>query len=286
MGLVFVPVSYGNLLGRPDILHRAQKTAEQCCVTGKVSSLMKTQSSFDLNLAIQGWREDLARSTAFRSENLNELESHLRDSIDRLRTPQLSDEEAFLIATRRVGNTQRLEQEFGKVNGAAVWFDRCLWVLLAFQLWNIISSTSSFLFSLIVPVVAWLNEILPGFGLPKIEINWEQQTGLALGFSPLVLAVVAVFVWRYVIWPKRRGAAILQMLLRRPGALAAGLFCVSIVGYVGAAWALQTWYYHAQHYVYPPVLQWRFFLLRLPVLLMWAGLTYFFARKRLRSNLA
>ena len=48
--------------------------------------IMENQTAFDLNQAIQRWRENLANSPAFRSENLNELESHLRDSISTLET--------------------------------------------------------------------------------------------------------------------------------------------------------------------------------------------------------
>jgi len=96
---------------------------------------METKCSFDLNLAIRRWREDLARSSAFRSENLNELESHLRDSIDRLRARELSDEEAFLIATRRVGQTRQLESEFGKLNRGAIWLERAMWMLIGIQVW-------------------------------------------------------------------------------------------------------------------------------------------------------
>src|SRR4051794_3815451 len=61
--------------------------------------IMETQTSFDLNLAIQRWRENLAQSSALRNENLNELESHLRDSIAALQTAGLSGEEAFVIAS-------------------------------------------------------------------------------------------------------------------------------------------------------------------------------------------
>lgn len=104
---------------------------------------METQTPFDLNLAIQSWREELARSSAFRGENLNELESHLRDSIDRLRGRELSDEEAFLIATRRVGNTQRLEQEFGKVNCGNVWLARAMWMLIGIQIWPLFDRVMS-----------------------------------------------------------------------------------------------------------------------------------------------
>jgi hypothetical protein len=249
--------------------------------------IMENQTAFDLNLAIRGWREDLASSAAFRSENLNELESHLRDSIDRLRTRELTDEETFLIATRRVGNTQRLEQEFGKVNSAAVWFDRCLWILVAVQLWTFISSMSSFLLSVALPAFISLNEILPGFGLPKIEHDWVQLV-LNTIISPLPTAIVAVLVWRFFVWPKRRGSALIQKLLHQPGNLAVTLFLLCVAMHFAAAWALQTWYYPLSYAnVRVQGIQWRlYFYWQLPTLTLWAGLTYFIARKRARSSMA
>lgn len=90
---------------------------------------METTTSFDLNQAIQHWRENLAQSPAFRSENLDELEAHLRDSIATLQTQGLSAEEGFLIAVGRLGRTETLADEFGKMNAAAVWRDRALWML-------------------------------------------------------------------------------------------------------------------------------------------------------------
>jgi hypothetical protein len=61
---------------------------------------MENQTEFDLNRAIQQWRAGLADSPAFRAENLDELESHLHDSIRALEAHGLSVEEAFLIATK------------------------------------------------------------------------------------------------------------------------------------------------------------------------------------------
>jgi hypothetical protein len=100
---------------------------------------METTTSFDLNRAIQLWRENLAQSPAFRSENLNELESHLGDSIAAWQTHGLSAEEAFLIATRRIGKGGSLESEFGKVNKSAIWLDRLFWMVIGYQVWLLIS---------------------------------------------------------------------------------------------------------------------------------------------------
>ncbi len=91
---------------------------------------METTTPFDLNRAISHWRDELAQSSAFRAENLDELEAHLRDSVATLQGRELSPEEAFLIATKRVGSGALLGKEFGKVNSANVWVERCLWALI------------------------------------------------------------------------------------------------------------------------------------------------------------
>lgn len=100
---------------------------------------MENPVPFDLNRAIQQWRENLAQSPAFRGENLNELESHLCDSISAWQTRGLSPEEAFIIATRRVGQGGALESEFGKVNETVVWLDRFFWMLIGYQVWTFIA---------------------------------------------------------------------------------------------------------------------------------------------------
>ena len=100
---------------------------------------MENPTSFDLNRAIQSWRENLGQSPAFRSENLNELESHLCDSVATLQTSGLSAEEAFMVAANRIGKGSALESEFGKVNRTAVWLERFFWMLIGYQVWAFIS---------------------------------------------------------------------------------------------------------------------------------------------------
>ncbi|MBX3733648.1 MAG: hypothetical protein KF791_13760 [Verrucomicrobiae bacterium] len=90
---------------------------------------MESTTPFDLNEAIQRWREDLAPSPAFRSGDLDELESHLRDASALLQTRGLTEPEAFLIASRRLGRPETLALEFGKVHGDAVWRTRLLWMI-------------------------------------------------------------------------------------------------------------------------------------------------------------
>ncbi len=80
---------------------------------------MENPTPFDLNEAIRRWQEKLGASPAIGADNLEELASHLRASVQRLKAGGLSEEEAFQIATRRIGERCALEQEYAKVKTAA-----------------------------------------------------------------------------------------------------------------------------------------------------------------------
>jgi len=84
---------------------------------------MEKPASFDLNCALQNWRAHLADSSSVNRENLDELETHLRESVARLRGAGLSEEEAWLIAQKRFGHTNALGKEFEKIQPPA---RRCL----------------------------------------------------------------------------------------------------------------------------------------------------------------
>lgn len=86
---------------------------------------METPTSFDLDQAIQQWRERLAQSPALHQESLNELETHLRDSIAILERSGLSQVEAFTTATRRLGGERQLQNEFAKLSFFGRWLN-CL----------------------------------------------------------------------------------------------------------------------------------------------------------------
>ena len=123
---------------------------------------MENQTSFDLNLAIQRWRAELAKSSGFSADDLDELESHIRDSESSLQAQGLTAEEAFLIAIRRTGSGDLLAAEFATVNGSTVGLDRLLWMIIG-------SITLSAFWSLTATLVvagtgfAWLALVIPAF---------------------------------------------------------------------------------------------------------------------------
>jgi len=97
---------------------------------------MEDSPAFDLNREIRDWRTGLSTSPALQRDGLDELESHLRDSIATLMEKGLSDEEALLIAVRRCGTQKQLQTEFSKSglieSLIEIWFFRTAWILLGF----------------------------------------------------------------------------------------------------------------------------------------------------------
>jgi len=72
---------------------------------------------FDLEASVRAWTDGLRLRGAFRSEDIVELEGHLREEVDGLVKVGLSTEEAFLVAEHRIGRPDALAAEYAKVHG-------------------------------------------------------------------------------------------------------------------------------------------------------------------------
>ena len=96
-----------------------------------IEQIMENQTHFDLNAAIENWRNELAAQANLSADDRRELETHLRDAISEFHQLGLNEEESFLLACHRVGQPQKLVEEFGKANPANVWRERLFWMWLA-----------------------------------------------------------------------------------------------------------------------------------------------------------
>jgi hypothetical protein len=247
---------------------------------------MENQTSFDLNLAIQRWREELGQSPAFRSENLDELESHLRDSTTTLQTRGLSAEEAFVVAKKRVGGGASLEAEFGKVNGTAVWLDRLFWMLIGLQVWGFVSG-----------VIGLITRNALYFGLNSAGYDFKSH-GHAFPVTLFTLVHLAGFAgslalcwWLFCRKGQRFDRWLGRLLHRRATlALTFGALCPLSLSITPISWATQyllvtslgrekiSGIYFSQS------ISGAIILLITTAALTW--LTLFLARKRLRLNKA
>jgi hypothetical protein len=137
---------------------------------------MGNPAPFDLNRAVMQWREQLATSPAFRDEDLDELENHLRDSIASLELRGLNPQEAFWIARHRLGGSNTLQREFGKVNAHHVWLHRALWMVTGYLGIGLLAALSALLLNIFAA------SLLP----------WDFLSGIARLASPLLSPLLLI----------------------------------------------------------------------------------------------
>jgi hypothetical protein len=86
----------------------------------------------NLDEQIDAWRQGLLGRDVVASVELDELEDHLRQEMERLSKLGLSDHEAFLVATQRLGNTEALSTEYSKVSYPELCVRRLQWMLVGY----------------------------------------------------------------------------------------------------------------------------------------------------------
>lgn len=138
---------------------------------------MENQSRFNLNAALEKWRNELIVLPDLTAETRRELEIHLRDLISEYQTDGKNDEESFRLALQRFGPSQQLVEEF---QNARPDFRVMRWIIL---------------------VVGWLigGSILL-CSISAVDIDWNL-----FSFSPkwnlqLIVALCCVVLALTAIW--------------------------------------------------------------------------------------
>src|SRR5687767_16015864 len=70
---------------------------------------------------VEEWRAYLRRSRAITDRDAAELEDHLREQMASLGEQGLSEEEAFLVAVKRMGAVDTLTREFAREHSDRLW---------------------------------------------------------------------------------------------------------------------------------------------------------------------
>lgn len=78
-------------------------------------------SSYSLEQQIAAWRAHLRGSRAITASDAEELEDHLREQIATLGAEGLSEDEAFLVAVKRMGAIDALTREFAREHSERLW---------------------------------------------------------------------------------------------------------------------------------------------------------------------
>ena len=74
-----------------------------------------------LEAQIGAWRSHLQRSRAITGSDALELEDHLREQVATLCAQELSEDEAFLVAVKRMGAIDALTREFAREHSERLW---------------------------------------------------------------------------------------------------------------------------------------------------------------------
>jgi hypothetical protein len=172
---------------------------------------MENEPRFDLEPALERWRKALEPSPSLRDRDIQELEAHLRDSIQALEIKGLGTEEAFLIATRRMGSSRELEREFGKANPRRLWLDRGLWLLLGFIVFEWVIACGA-----TVGMHIANTRLAQGAGAHRVGFLAQLITGsIEVG--------LVLLCWRWISRRRAPGGCWLSDCLRRPWLPALGL---------------------------------------------------------------
>src|SRR6478672_4342343 len=82
---------------------------------------MEGDAVFDLDQQIDRWKSAFAQKAACSSDELLELESHLREEITVLVAAGQSEQEAFRESVARLGDATKIGGEFTKNHSRFVW---------------------------------------------------------------------------------------------------------------------------------------------------------------------
>jgi hypothetical protein len=134
---------------------------------------------FTVEQAVENWKNELRQKQTVMESDIEELESHLRDEMEQLAPLGLSEEEAFLIAVRRIGDTTQMASEFAKVNTAAIWKNRFFWMVAGVLMLRILSSCANFLSSVGVLL-----------GNQFVSISWLTAGILSVAVQTIILLIL------------------------------------------------------------------------------------------------
>lgn len=95
-----------------------------------------------IDKTIEQYANSLRRMGAFTDDDINEIKDHMRDSIDALVSEGLEENEAILVAKRRMGTPEDVSFEYAKVNRLEMIISRLGWFFSGIVFYVVMSSLS------------------------------------------------------------------------------------------------------------------------------------------------
>lgn len=142
---------------------------------------MSPSEQITINHQIEQWYNTIKSQPGFTDADAEELKTHLLDMMDELQDAGLDEEEAFIIATRRLGNADDIESEYRQENQDVIQTRRSAiilsGVLIYFFSFHFVGSLAKLIF------MGLLEIELPG---PRV-IFWMNRFFITAHFLLIVL---------------------------------------------------------------------------------------------------
>lgn len=190
------------------------------------NSMMEAEGTYDLESQIDQWRTFLKHREVIDASDVEELEGHLRDQVDALIEAGLHDDEAFLVAVKRMGNLDALSREFAREHS-----DR-LWKQLVLTKGNGEAEAGTGRFEMLVVVGLALAAAVT-VKIPELfGVRLDEEAGFYVRNMSLF---VLPFLAGYFVWKREMGMSSLRRLV--PAFFGAALFA-NVYPFAGQAHTL------------------------------------------------
>jgi hypothetical protein len=148
---------------------------------------MERNTEFNIHEQVGHWVSKIKSEPSITESDSEELKSHLLDSIDQLKDKGLNDEEAFWVASRRIGTKVDWEEDYRQENNPVIQMRRSVLilagVLVYFLLYYFIESTSRLIFIILV------SKNINGY----VASNWVSRYLIGAHFVFIILVAGIYF---------------------------------------------------------------------------------------------
>ena len=209
---------------------------------------------FDLDQHIKEWRHQLLQRESVALTEVDELEGHLRDTVEEL-SLTVQPDEAFLLATRRVGSPDAIALEFSKINGARTWTRRTQWMLAGYLVISLglgligTVSHAAMMFAAYLGTPFWLAGAFSSLGIvvsivTMMYFAWGVANGRSLGMQKIASRFANYAKTGRKLWVV---ATVLLLLVAKTGIGAlSSIFCSQVfsaeqIGIAAALFSVTGW---------------------------------------------
>ncbi len=162
---------------------------------------MSARSDHTLEEQIAQWRAYLRRRRAIDAPDVEELETHLRDQVAALTKAGLAEDEALLVAVKRMGSLDALSREFAREHSERLWKQLVIGPDDAAAPKTVSRTETLVVFALAVAAAIAI-KIPALFGLEIGDKNDEAFYARNVSFFVLPF-LTAYFVWKRQMDPRR-----------------------------------------------------------------------------------